>query len=138
MEMCMSLDDLPKVLPMIFDIVYEYPTPSCMEIRFVKSSKATLATSRFGDISAFVEIASIDIPETRKLYQRVMDALEDRRADGINFTYHWGKVIPLNDQWIEKSYGTALEEWQAQRSKLLTPHMSYIFSNDYTDALGLT
>jgi hypothetical protein len=138
MEMCMSLDDLPKVLPMVFEMVHEYPTPSSIEIRFVKSSKATLATSKFGDISAFVEIASIDIPETRKFYQTVMDALEDRRSDGINFTYHWGKVIPLNDYWIERSYGVALTEWKMQRAILLSPHMRFIFSNDYTDTLGLT
>jgi FAD/FMN-containing dehydrogenase len=139
MEVCMSLDDLPKVLPMMLEILHEYPTPSCVEIRYVKSSKATLATSRFGDISAYVEIASIDLPETRELYQRVMDALEDSRDDGINFTYHWGKVLPLNDSWIERSYGLAVvTEWKMQRARLLTPQMSYIFSNDYTDTLGLT
>jgi hypothetical protein len=99
-----------------------------------------LATSRFGDISAYVEIASIDLPETRELYQRVMGALEaSREHDGINFTYHWGKVLPLNDEWIEKSYGLAVvTEWKMQRARLLTPQMRYIFSNDYTDTLGLT
>jgi hypothetical protein len=35
-------------------------------------------------------------------------------------------------------YGNALDEWVAARRRLLTPPYRRAFSNDFTDALGLS
>jgi hypothetical protein len=69
----------------------------------------------------------------------VQRALEENHGK-ISFTYHWGKVLPQNKEWAEKSHGqAAVRQWKMQRELLLpTPAMRRLFSSDYTDALGLT
>ena len=60
-------------------------------------------------------------------------------TQNLEFTYHWGKGLPRNAQWAEKSYGDDLEKWKTQRKSLLTtPEARYVFSTAFTDTLGLT
>jgi hypothetical protein len=59
--------------------------------------------------------------------------------DTISFKYHWGKVILINKEWVERSYGSNLNDWKVQRARLLTTtEMQKMFSSDFTDSIGVT
>ena len=106
--------------------------------RYLKKSNATMAQSIYEDISVCIGMNSFDSPETKRTYRKLFEALETRRDD-FRFTYHFGKVVAMNEEWVERSYGEALDEWKMQRHKLLeTRIMRHIFSSEYTDSLGLT
>jgi tmRNA-binding protein len=139
MEVCVPLEDLEKAFSLILELTNDFISPTVLDLRYTAASNATLSPSKFAPISAWISFSSLDIPTSRAAYQLVFKALEERRGD-ITFTYHWGKDLPLNDEWIEKSHGRqALQDWKRQRRLLLpTREMRRLFSNDYTDLLGLT
>ena len=140
MEVCVPLEDLEKVFALILELTNDVISPTVLDLRYTAASNATLSPSKFAPISAWISFSSLDIPASREAYQLVFKALEEQRRDDISFTYHWGKDLPINNEWIEKSHGRqALQDWKRQRRILLpTRAMRRLFSNDYTDLLGLT
>jgi hypothetical protein len=75
-------------------------------------------------------------------HKLIQKALEERRDSmGVEYTYHWSKVLPENGQWAETSYGTeTITKWKNERANFLgnTPEALHLFSNEFTDTLGLT
>jgi FAD binding domain len=139
MELCVPLEDLEKAFSLILEITNEVViSPTVLDLRYTAPSSATLSPSKFAPISAWISFSSLDTPHSRVAYEIVYKAFEERRND-IRFTFHWGKELPLNNKWVEKSHGQALSDWKRQRAILLpTREMRHLFSNHYTDSLGVT
>jgi FAD/FMN-containing dehydrogenase len=138
MEPCFPLANLDEALAVVLEVLYEYPSPTALHIRYLKHSTATLAPARFDGINVCIAFNSVDGKQARVANSMIQRALEDNR-DKLSFTYHWGKVLPPNREWAEKSHGIeAVSNWKMQREKLLTPKMRRLFSSDYTDSIGLT
>jgi D-arabinono-1,4-lactone oxidase len=138
MEVCCPLYNLGEILPMIVKELNDFPAPTSIDVRYTASSNATLAPSKWGaHTSAWMSLSSLDSFATRASYERIYQMLAD--TQNLEFTYHWGKGLPRNAQWAEKSYGDDLEKWKTQRKSLLTtPEARYVFSTAFTDTLGLT
>ena len=121
--------------------MYDNQSPTALDLRYTPGSDALLAPSHYkGTINAWISFSSIDVvPEVRIAYKKVQQALEARRGD-LSFTYHWGKHIPRNEQWPVESFGRdVIREWKLERQKLLPSSEDMrLFSNDFTDKLGLT
>jgi hypothetical protein len=66
MEPCVPLSDLEKVIPMALEIFQRYPAPLALNLRYVKGSRsATLAPSKYNDVSVFWTMTGLDSIETR-------------------------------------------------------------------------
>jgi FAD binding domain len=138
MEACFPLADLDEALEIVLDVLYENPSPTALHVRYIRQSDATLAPGRFRGINVCIAFNSVDTKQARVANAMIQRALEANR-DKISFTYHWGKILPTNSAWAEKSHGEeAVRNWKRQRELLLTPAMRRLFSSDYTDAIGLT
>jgi hypothetical protein len=142
MELSLPLSQLEEILKLILEVMYKYPTAATINVRYVKcSSTIPMALAKFGsETSAFIDLPGIDSVETRATYRRIQQVLENHRNDGLSFTYHWGKFNPDNDDWIEKAFGaTVLNDWKNERATFLeTAETLRLFSNDFTDLIGLT
>jgi D-arabinono-1,4-lactone oxidase len=138
MEMCCPLHDLGKLLPLVLKELDDFPAPTAIDVRFTKSSDATLAPSKWGtDISAWISLSSLDSLAARASYERIYEILA--ASENIEFTYHWGKGLPRNAEWAGKSFGDDLEKWKTLRKNLLTtPEARYVFSSAFTDLIGVT
>jgi hypothetical protein len=139
MEVAVPLEHLHEALPLVLDVLNNNPSATQIDLRYVKSSNATLGfTKHDSEITALIDFPSAYSPQTLTTYRLIQEALEEHR-DTIAFKYHWGKFLPENAEWVGKSYGAAtLEEWQKQRERLLTtPLERHIFSSDFIESLGI-
>jgi hypothetical protein len=146
-SMCVDLSNIEKVLKILKQF-----TPNdnpefagVFSLRFVKSSKATLAATRFGEVTCVVEADGILNERTNSYYQNIWNAL---RAAGIPFTFHWGKLNDLNGKrpgpnspnpyYVDDMYGEAVNIWEASRDKILfRPEVRQIFINETITSWGL-
>jgi D-arabinono-1,4-lactone oxidase len=137
MEVAVPLEHLHEALPLVLKVLNDNPSATQIDLRYVKSTNATLGFTRHSDVTALIDFPSAYTPTTLATYRLIQEALEEHR-DTISFTYHWGKFLPENAEWVHKSYGAALEQWQKQRERLLTtPLERHIFSSDFIESLGI-
>jgi hypothetical protein len=126
------------------------------EFRFVPKVTGLLAFQRFPKTCVF-EIAGLGSDKLLKFIDRVLAKLE---KDGIAFTFHWGKYLPLGPQ--ETRYGFSgpfkyrldagrlramytvngvdrVALWKKQREKLFggDEALMDVFSNGLMEKLGL-
>ena len=109
------------------------PIPALISIRIVKGTKALLGFTKF-PTTCIIEIDGVQSRKSRdliKLIPKMMDQV------GIKFSFHWGKMNPLNALLVEKIYGKNYDAWLKQRSRLMTKEESAVFTSDYTFDLGL-
>jgi hypothetical protein len=115
-------------------------------IRYLPNSLATLAVNQsFEPASAMtvtIELPGPDgkghpLPPAAPAHQAIFEML---KAKGIPHRFHWGQQYPLNDQWVSQSYpAEKVATWKAARQQLLpTTKAQLLFSNEMTDAIGLT
>lgn len=136
MEIGVPLDRVQDALDIILKILSRDPIPTPVAIRYVKKSRATLAFTKYGDITATIELpgpyGTDTFTDTGRVFEKISAALVD-----IPHSYHWGQHFPLNSEWVLRSYGSDLEKWQRQRALLLDEGGRDIFSNDVLEVLGI-
>ena len=115
-------------------------------IRYIPNSLATLAVNQSFDpsseITVTIELPGPDgnghfIPPAAPAHQAIFEML---KARGIPHRFHWGQQYPLNSDWVSQSYAPEkVAAWKTAREQLLpTAKAQFLFSNDMTDAIGLT
>jgi len=130
-----------KALELLAKVTRENPVPGIFAMRFVKSSKATLAFSRF-PFTCMVEIDGIQWNKSDKLISlkdystKLIEALKD---NNIPFTIHWGK----NANWafpnlVNHMFGNRVKKWKKIRESLLSIPMQEVFSNSFLDSTKLS
>jgi len=119
----------------------EGPIPGIFAMRFVKKSEGMLAFTKF-PVTCMIEIDGIQWKESdgimslEKYSKRMIQVLQ---ANNIPFTIHWGK----NANWgfpdlAQHMYGVDVNRWKEYRSALLSKEMAKVFSNNFTETLGLS
>jgi hypothetical protein len=103
---------------------------------FAKGSKATMAPNQYEE-TAYIELGGIQWLDTIILYDKVIEALENRR-DELDFNYHLSKENPEDDDFMSAGFGAAWTQFTVGRAGFLTESEQYMFSNDYTKLLGIT
>lgn len=93
--------------------------------RFVKKSKALLAFTKY-EHTCIIELDGVLSKESLKFYDLFCDALE---KSNIDFTYHWGKLNPLNSDRVKRMYGDNYLRFLFVRNKLLQEPMLQVFNN---------
>lgn len=131
----------PKALELLVNLANnEGPVPGIYAMRFIKSSKATLAFSKF-PITCMLEIDGVLWKKTKKIIslkafsKRMIEVLKE---NNIPFTIHWGK----NSDWSFEGlaahmYGSNVVKWKEYRSALLSKEMAKVFSNDFLHTIKL-
>jgi hypothetical protein len=137
LELAVSMEDAATAVDYLTAVVHDNPAPTLFQLRFVKSSTANLCPGRYGNVSAHINFPSFDIPDTKNMYKVMQQTLEENRAE-TPFTYHFGKVVPLSAEVSQKSYGADLDRFKELREDFLQDHEMYIFSSNFTDAIGFT
>ncbi len=131
--------------------------PVWYEMRYVPKVKGVLAFQRF-DRTCVFEIAGLGCDRVLKY---INDALVEFETNKIQFTFHWGKYLPVGPEETKYGYpvdafnfkldGAKLVElykdgardnvavWKAQRKKLFggDPRLMDFFSNDLMKKLGI-
>ena len=109
------------------------PIPALISIRIVKGTKALLGFTKF-PTTCIIEIDGVQSRKSRDLIKLIPKMMGQA---GINFSFHWGKMNPLNAILVKQIYGKNYDKWIKQRSRLMTKEESDVFTSDYTFDLGL-
>jgi hypothetical protein len=109
------------------------PFPGVFAYRYVKQSKATLAFTQF-EPTCVVELDGVQSDLTWNFYRAVWDELD---ANGIPYTFHWGKINNLNDQKVRNKYNINRDNWVKARNGLLPAESLILFSSPPLKNLGL-
>jgi hypothetical protein len=109
------------------------PFPGLFAYRFVKKSGATLAFTRY-DFTCILELDGAFSDDTLSFYTAARNKLE---AEGIPFTFHWGKMNELDFNRISRMYGSSATSWIAARNKLLDEATMKVFTNPLLTQWGL-
>ncbi len=102
------------------------PFTGLFAFRFVKQSKALMAFTRFAP-TCVLELDGVQSSRTYSFYNAVWDALE---AEGIPYTFHWGKMNSLTPARVERMYGDSLRRFLAVRSRIISGPTIAAMSND--------
>lgn len=139
LEIGIPIDRMNDAVQTILGVTNKFPIAAPIALRFVKPSSATMAFTRFSDLSVTIEMpgpwGDILFSNTGEIHTKIFEAMKQK---GIPHTFHWGQQMPVDIQWVPTIYGSALTEWQQQRSNFLNPTGQEIFANGLTDALGIT
>ncbi len=108
--------------------------PAIIALRFVKSSKALMAFTKFSDITCILELDGVRVPIIDQFVHKI-PALLDRQR--IPYTFHWGKDNPMNTAMVQRMYGADYDKWVRQRSRLMTFEEASLFSSSYSASIGL-
>jgi len=127
-------------LDLINNFLNENPAPIVIGVRFLKKSKAKLGTSRY-EMSACIVVLGFyytwlpSFRSTDETHQMLFAAFS---ASDIPHTYHWGKNMPMNDQWVQKGYGEDILTWKAERKEFLGDAGLRMFTNELMDVINVT
>jgi hypothetical protein len=134
--MGMPLGRVREAVDIALQINQEYPFPGLFAVRYVKSSPATLAFTRYPHHTCVLELDGPRSRRTMTFYRRVWKSLDHA---GIPYTFHWGKMNNLDAQRVRAMYGeTAIEQWRMARHTLLDAAASRaVFTNQFVRDLGL-
>ena len=133
--MGIPMDRVKEGLNIVVDTVATYPAPIVVQLRFVPSSPATLAFTRYKPSTCILEIDGPRGSRVNTILERIWDAFE---AAGIPHTFHWGKVNRLDRNRTRRIYGDAVDRWRNARHRLLpTKELRALFSNSFVEDLGL-
>ena len=109
------------------------PFPGVFAYRFVKRSPATLAFTQY-DPTCVVELDGVQSDLTWSFYRAVWNEL---RLQGIQFTFHWGKINDLDGQKVRDAYPAMRDQWVRARNRLLPQDSMAVFSSPPLKNLGL-
>ena len=128
--------DCVKVLELLLDEMKKSKknVPSIFSFRFVKQSKATLAFTKH-KMNCIIGLDGLQ-SKTTDAYLKIIHKALDK--SGVPYAFHWGKVNNMDAAMVDRMYGTAKKTWIAERNKLLSAPAKKVFTNEYTEKLGLT
>jgi len=128
------LDKTHQTLTSLLKLIDNHGSiPAIFALRFIKKSNALMAFSRFEHTCVF----EIDGVRNQKMTDYIKRIPAILRQNNIPFTFHWGKDNPADQAMIAEMYGASLTLWINQKSKIMNSPEAAMFSNDYTDHLGL-
>ncbi len=127
--------DSVQVTKILFELNEAEPFSGIFSYRWVGGSGATLGFTKFKPtcvVELDGELSDRSI-EFCKQFWAMLDAA------GIPYTFHWGKVLELNQHSIRKMYGqSTINEWLAARKTLMQdPASMRAFTNDLMVDWGL-
>jgi hypothetical protein len=134
-EIAVPLEKVKDAMKIIFDVTKRRKFVAPLAFRYVKSSSAMLAFTRYSPVTAVMEMPGLDNSLSRKGHKAIFAALA---GSGIPHSYHWGKGLPLNPDWVSKSYGDeTIKAWKRRRLELLGEQGCRMFSNKLLETIGL-
>lgn len=110
------------------------PFAGLFAFRFVKSSPATMAFTRFAPVTCVLELDGVLSPETARFYDAVWNKLEQLN---IPYTFHWGKMSTIAPERLRRMYGNSLDKFLLARSRIIEPAVAGIFSNEVMKQWGI-
>lgn len=134
-EIGVPLDRVKDAVNLIFEVAREHEFPAPLALRYTKKSSAMLAFTHFSPITVTMEMPGIDNVYARNGHREIFKALA---LSDIPHSYHWGQGLPLNPDWVVKSFGEdTVKTWKRHRFELLGEQGCRIFSNKLLEAIGL-
>lgn len=141
MELGFDLNDVPRALEVIVHAMQDFPFASIPALRYVSSSEASLAFTKFPHYTCTIEFPAPLASRSVKGYQQIWSKLDNAK---VPFTFHWGQWMDLqnsrhNLERLRQSYGDRrLRNWFKARKMVLPRKQDRIlFSNKMTRSLGL-
>ncbi|RKH65686.1 FAD-binding protein [Corallococcus llansteffanensis] len=130
------LGQVRKTVETALAINREYAFPGLLALRYVMSSKATLAFTDRAPMTCVLDIDGAGSARTKTYCQKVWQQLTEQQ---VPYTLHWGKINHLDGARVRSMYGPErVAAWLKARQALLTsPALRAAFSNDYLRTLGL-
>ncbi|ACU62715.1 D-arabinono-1,4-lactone oxidase [Chitinophaga pinensis] len=110
------------------------PFVGMFAFRFVKSSRTTMAFTRFAPVTCVMELDAVLSRETQRFYDAVWDKLDQLH---VPFSFHWGKMSSITPERLRRMYGDSLDKFLIARSKIIDPATAGIFSNDIMKSWGI-
>lgn len=134
--MGIPLGRVQEALDIALQINREYPFPGLFAVRYVKSSQATLAFTKYPNHTCVFELDGPKSQRTMTFYRRVWKRFD---TAGIPYTFHWGKINNLNAQRVRAMYGDAtIDQWRTARHALLdTAALRATFANQFVRDLDV-
>ena len=134
-EIAIPLDRVDDAQKIVFAVIRKRKFEAPLAFRYVKSSSAMLAFTRFAPVTVTMEMPGLDNDRSRKAHKAIFAAMAD---SDIPHTFHWGKSLPLNSDWVSKSYGDeTVKTWKKRRLELLGEKGCRMFSNRLLETIGL-
>jgi hypothetical protein len=134
-EVGVPLSRVKDAMDLILKVTEEYIFAAPLAFRYVKSSLATLAFTGFSPITVAMEMPGLDNEHSLAAHNAIFAALA--KSD-IPHSYHWGQGLPINPDWVSKSYGEdKLDSWKQHRIDLLGEKGSRMFVNKLLEDIGL-
>ena len=110
--------------------------PAFVSMRFVKATSATLGFTMHEPVTAVTEIDGAYNNPTLRAQKAFWDTI---RSDGIPHSFHWGKFNDLDAVRLRMTYSDQrVDDWIAARRMLIEPACRQVFSNAFSDAIGVS
>ena len=111
------------------------PFAGIFAFRYVKKTNATLGFTHF-DPCCVIELDGVFSNQTQVFYESFWDALEQQ---DIPHSFHWGKMLRLDNQRIRKIYSDGnVDAWLIARKNILHDNATrQVFTNDIMREWGL-
>ncbi|HLL54243.1 MAG TPA: FAD-binding protein [Myxococcaceae bacterium] len=103
-------------------------------IRYVKSSAATMAFTRFSPVTCTMEFQAAYSDTSTALYNFIWAELQRRN---IPYTLHWGQMNNFTPQLVRSMYGSAMDSWISSRAALMDPQSRTVFNSPFLRTTGL-
>jgi hypothetical protein len=134
--MGIPLDRAREAVEVLFDVNEDHTAPALFALRYVRASDATLAFTRHAPHTAVLEIDGAYSRGMLAFYEAAWGAV---CALGFPVTFHWGKLLPLDDDLPERGWGAdRVQAWTDARHALLpSAALRRAFTNDMVRRLGL-
>lgn len=134
-EIAVPMDRAKDAMKLIFDVTRKKKLVAPLVLRYVKSSSALLAFTRYSPVTVTMEMPGLDNSHSRKSHEAIFKAFS--KSD-IPHGYHWGKALPLNGDWVKNSFGNdIIKTWKKRRLELLGEQGCRMFSNRLLETLDL-
>lgn len=129
------LDRTVDVLETMYSALHKRPLNLYFGIRYIKQSNVFMSSTPFAEYTTTIGVNAVESVRTYEIFDELFQALA---LSDIPHSYHWGKYHPINDEWVPKSFGLALTQWQTQRSLLLTTeNLRNMFASEWLEQLGM-
>jgi hypothetical protein len=132
-EMGFKLSDIRKAVEIMAGVAEDQPFGGVVAVRYVKGSSALAAFTRY-DPTCTVEIQAVYSDRSRAGYEEIWKRLD---AAQIEYTFHWGQVLPYEPARYRRVYGASLDRWLAAKGKVLSAAGRTLFSNPLVRGVGL-
>ncbi|MGH2348607.1 MAG: FAD-binding protein [bacterium] len=125
-----------EAVDVLYDVNAKYKIPGVFALRYVRASRGTLAFTRHREATCVLEVDGAYSKRMKDFYEAAWDKLG---ALGIPFSFHWGKMQPVNATLLLTMYGQeAADAWRRARTTLLrTAAVRVIFTNQLLEELGM-